>query len=227
MTAGTALARARALAERHFWRLFNLGRERAAHLIYERGLIDTSPRVMLDTIGLDAPGRNDHQPTSWFFLNRAFASFKISRDDVLVDFGSGMGRAIYVAARQPFGRIVGIEIAQTLNDVALENIRRLGPKLRCSNIEIITGDALEFDVPDDMTYAFMFNPFSEELFSAVLGNIVGSLDRRPRRVTLLYVYPKMAEAVTATGRFTLERTIVAPRSSHDPHHRMDVYISAA
>ena len=127
----------------------------------------------------------------------------ITRDDVLVDFGSGMGRAVYVAARRyRFGRVVGVELSQAFNDVALENLRRRRQKLRCPNVEIVTGDATTYVVPDDMTYAYLYNPFVSDVFAAVLANIVASLDRRPRRVTICYANPLMDNMILATGRFT-------------------------
>ena len=70
--------------------------------------------------------------SSWLQLRRALRGAAITIDDVLVDFGSGMGRMVYVAARHyPFGRVVGVEISQRFNDVALANLERARPRLRC------------------------------------------------------------------------------------------------
>jgi hypothetical protein len=209
-------------------RCVGFARRRAAKLIWERGLpTSTDPYVRLEDVGLASPGRNDYQASRWRWLRRALRGCEITRDDVLVEFGSGMGRVVYVAARRyPFGRVVGVEISQEFNDVALKNLEHERHRLRCQNVEIVTADAVEFVVPDDMTYAYLFNPFKAEIFAAVIENIVASLDRRPRRVTLCYAYPAMEEAVLATGRFTRVRSLRPRRPGLTPYHdRIDVYVS--
>lgn len=63
-----------------------------------------------------------------------------------------------------------------------------------------------FAVPDDMTVAYLYNPFTDDLFRTVLTRIGDSLDRVPRDLTLVYVNPRMAADVLATGRFVHVRT---------------------
>jgi hypothetical protein len=74
---------------------------------------------------------------------------------------------------------------------------------RCANIEIVVSDAADFRVPDDLTIGYLYHPFRHATLDAVLRNIVNSLDRRPRRVRLIYVCPQGAEQVLATRRFRL------------------------
>jgi hypothetical protein len=207
--------------------LLGLARNRVARLIFERDLVArTDAYVPLDD-ELAAPGRHGHHASSWLQLRTALRGATITADDVLVDFGSGMGRIVYVAARHyPFARVVGVEISQRFNDVALANLEHARPRLRCQDVQIVTVDATEFVVPDDMTYAYMFNPFGGEIFEAVLGNIVASLDRRPRRLTLCYAHPLMEEAVLATGRFERVRSSPPRKPGLTPYHgRIDVFAS--
>lgn len=174
----------------------------ACRILFARGQVDTSQMVHLHEIGLAAPGRHETGPSGWGFMRRALRGCNITPDDVFVDFGSGMGRAVYLAARHyPFGRVIGVEIAQQFNDVASENIRRTTEKLRCKNVELVTCDVTEYRVPDDMTYAYFFNPFTGEVFDAVVQNIIASLDRRHRSLTICYAYPLMEAAILESGRF--------------------------
>jgi hypothetical protein len=208
-------------------RALGVARSRAAQLVFERDLIArTDAYVPLDD-DLAAPGRHVHHASSWLQLRRALRGAAITTDDVLVDFGSGMGRMVYVAARHyPFGRVVGVEISQRFNDVALANLEHARPRLRCQDVQIVTADATEFAVPDDMTYAYMFNPFGGEIFEAVLANIVASLDRRPRRVTLCYLHPQMEDVVLASGRFERTRSSRPRKPGLTPYHgRIDVFVS--
>jgi SAM-dependent methyltransferase len=146
---------------------------------------------------------------------------------VFVDFGSGMGRMVYmVARRHAFGRVVGVELAEEFNRVAAENIARARTRgrLRCPDVQLVTCDAREFEIPDDMTFAYFFNPFVGEVFETVLGNICRSLDRRPRRLVLIYARPTMHESIVASGRFEHVRTTHGLRRDL-PTYRIAIYVS--
>lgn len=175
---------------------------RVAHVLFERGQLDTAPRRELSELGLDAEGRQGYAPTGWFFLRRALRGVRIGPEDVFVDFGSGMGRVVlHVARLYPARRVVGVELAPELAAVAQQNLGRQRERLRCRDVELVTGDVATFAVPDDMTVAYLYNPFTDDLFRTVLTRIGESLDRAPRDLTLVYVNPQMAADVLATGRF--------------------------
>jgi hypothetical protein len=76
----------------------------------------------------------------------------------------------------------------------------------CQNVEIVTCDVAEFSVPDDLTIGYFGNVqyFGEDEMHAVLRNLVESIDRRPRRVRLIY-YPAVnyGADTLATERFRL------------------------
>ena len=127
-------------------------------------------------------------------------------DDVFVDFGSGKGRVVYQAARYPFSRVIGVEISEKLNAVARRNVESKRDKLLCPRIELVTADAAEFEIPDDLTVAYFFHPFGGETFKQVIDNIVESVVRRPRRVRVIYRIPVMEDYLLSAGRFELVRT---------------------
>jgi SAM-dependent methyltransferase len=153
------------------------------------------------------PDRVPYQPSDWQSLRRALRVRPAGADDVFVDFGSGKGRVVLEAARLPFRRVVGVEISAKLNDVARANVERERHRLACKDVQLVTADAAAFDVPDDMTFAYFFHPFAGETFREVVGNIVRSLERRPRTVTLVYVCPALQEEIVRTGRFELVREL--------------------
>jgi SAM-dependent methyltransferase len=106
---------------------------------------------------------------------------------VFVDFGSGKGRALLLAAAYPFRKIVGVEFAAELHAAALENVRRFrDPTQRCGNFELHCMDAADFPVPRDPAVFYFYNPFREEVMARVLGNIRRSLDEHPREVFIIY-----------------------------------------
>ena len=112
-------------------------------------------------------------------LERLFAHLEVAEDDVMVDIGSGMGRAVLMAARRPFKRVIGIERSAELMQIARENVVRGRRRLRCQDIELLTVDALDWEIPDDLTLAYLYCPFPDEVLERVLAKLIHSLDRGP------------------------------------------------
>jgi len=193
---------------------------------FERGLQDTGAEADLEEFGLEADGRRRYEASGWTFLRRAIRRRDIGPDDVFVDFGSGKGRVVWQAAHFPFARVVGVEISPQLNGIARNNIEAGKRRLKCRNVELVTADAAEFEVPDDMTYAYFYAPFDGEVFAKVIENIIASLDRRPRPVTLIYANPSMDEAIRATGRFQLVEVLKGLRPDVDKGSWVNVYSAA-
>jgi hypothetical protein len=166
-----------------------------------------------------------YEPSGWFYLRRALRRGDVRPGDVFVDFGSGKGRIVYQAARYPFARVMGIEISEHLNHVARQNIERNRRRLVCQDVELVTMDAVEFPVPDDVTHAYFYYPFEGETFRRVLDNIVESLDRRPRRLRLIYACPGQETRIRETGRFELVRRSRGGLTSYLPR-TISVYESS-
>jgi len=164
-----------------------------------------------------------HEVSSgYLFVARGLWGCRIGRRDTFLDYGSGKGRALLAAARFPFGRVIGVEVNEWECEIARSNARIAAPRLRCSQIEVITADATAWPVPDDVTYIYMFNPFWDETFRMMLERVLESLDRRPRALTIIYANPKCAPELLATGRFTRVRTSLGPRR-HIPQQRIEVF----
>jgi 16S rRNA G966 N2-methylase RsmD len=177
-----------------------------ARAIFERGSFeDTSPSVRLEELGLDAPGRVRYEPSGWTYLYRGLRGQSIASSDVLIDLGSGMGRVVCQAARRPFGRVIGVEISEELSEVARRNVERNRTRFRCADVEIVVADVLDYELPDEVTHVYLYHPFSGEIFSAALATVTASLDRRPRRLVLMYANPVLEAEILATGRFRLIR----------------------
>jgi SAM-dependent methyltransferase len=109
---------------------------------------------------------------------------------VFVDFGSGKGKVLLLAARYPFRRIVGVEVSPDLHRAALENVRRhASTAAGLPPIECLSMDAASFAIPDEPAVFYFFDPFPEEVLASVLQNIQRSLDRLQRPVFLLFYSP--------------------------------------
>ena len=92
---------------------------------------------------------------------------------------------LVAAARYPFRKIIGVECAPQLTDVAWQNIELAGRWMQCHDIEIVTVDAADYDVPDAATILYFQNPFSGPVVDAVFERIKTSLTRAPRQISLI------------------------------------------
>ena len=166
--------------------------------------IQTRGVIQLDEHGGE---RADYQASDWLTLRLILPKREVSEGDVFIDFGSGLGRVVYQAARYPFRRVIGVELSQQLNDVAKENISRNLHRLTCENVELVASDVLHYGIPDDVTVAYFANPFTGAIFETVIDRLLDSVDRNPRRLRIIYKKPLEHDFLLATGRVTPVRLI--------------------
>ena len=180
-------------------------RRNVGELLFDRRYgIRTSGRIDLSEFGLAHQERVYYIASNWHVLRRALRHYEIGPDDVFIDIGSGMGRVVVEATRYPFKRVIGVELAGELHEIAEENVRRMRRRMRCAEIELVNSDILDYDMPDDVTFVYMFNPFRGAIFRAAMGNLIRSLDRNPRTVHLIYSNPFEEPYLLGTGRFELD-----------------------
>jgi SAM-dependent methyltransferase len=154
--------------------------------------IDTDAIITCASLGYLNVDSRDYVPTNYWNLRRAFRLLtNIGSDDVFLDFGSGLGRVVIFAALfHKFRRVIGMEVSEHLNAVARQNVERARPRLRCQQVEIHTADVTRYDVPDDATVLYFFNPFVGKLLESCFAAIKASIRRNPRSVRLLCMYPR-------------------------------------
>ena len=112
------------------------------------------------------------------------------------DLGSGLGRTLLLASTYPFRAIVGVEFSETLHRMAEENIRVYrSRRQRCFAIRSVCMDAAVYPIPDEATVFFLYNPFRPPVMRRVVANIRESLDRKPRRVFVVYYNPLSAHVI--------------------------------
>ena len=94
--------------------------------------------------------------------------------------------------------------------VARANVERQRPHLRCGEVSVVRSDVLDYEIPDDVTVVYLYNPFQGEIFAAVVEKLVASLDRNPRRMRIVYRTPLEEDKLLATGRFRRVRAKLGP-----------------
>ena len=119
-----------------------------------------------------------------------------------VDIGAGKGRALLLAARYGFKRLVGVEFARELVDVAQRNLQAARLAVPAS---VLHEDATRYELPDGPIVQFMYNPFGGKTMAAVAQRTRASFDRNPRPLHVVYVVPKELEAWIAAGFLAEQR----------------------
>lgn len=145
----------------------------------------------LTLVGNNADHGVFYHPAHPKFLFELFSSLKIDFPSyTFVDLGSGKGRALLVASEFPFSKIIGVEFAAELNDIASQNIRNYRSKTqKCKDVESLNLDAMEFEVPPTPLVVYLFNPFRPAVLIPVLQRLQRSLEANPRDTTLIYAAP--------------------------------------
>src|SRR5215218_10190886 len=87
-----------------------------------RAARESAVRLFERLIGVQTYG--DMLTSGWVALWALFGRLEVSRDDVFVDLGCGKGRVLYMAARRPFKRVIGIEWSERFSRIARVNLDR-------------------------------------------------------------------------------------------------------
>lgn len=157
--------------------------------------IRTGRRIDPAALGITDPHAEKYAPSDHRSLRRALARIDLRpREDVFLDYGSGMGRALIIAARSPFRRVIGVELSPELQAIARDNLDRTRARLRCE-VELVEADAGAYRVPEDVTVVWFYSPFRGPVLAAALDQLRASWERRPRRLWVLYKDPADLEAL--------------------------------
>jgi SAM-dependent methyltransferase len=165
--------------------------------------VDTGGLTPIRDLRSAPPGNDgvDHIAVDPDHFAEAMAALDIDhRRYTFVDMGSGKGRALLLAAKLPFARLIGVEFADELAAVARSNFARLSLADPLMNrVEIVEADAARFELPLAPTVLFLYNPFGAATMTKVARNARASLDRDPRELFVLYVNSLHLSAWRASG----------------------------
>lgn len=113
-----------------------------------------------------------------------------------IDFGSGKGKVLLLAAEFGFRKAVGVEFSPSLHAVAAANVDRYKQATnRDCEIECICQDAAEYPIPEGNLVIFLFGPFHEPVFMEVVKKLRQSLEVHDRPVYLINFGSPLAKAI--------------------------------
>lgn len=164
-------------------------------------------------------GAHGYYPTDFRVFIDGLEGHQISEEDAVLDIGCGKGSSIIAFHVMGFNKIGAVEYTDSIYKILDDNLNKLSVKHQNNLVgeyfddiqnEIILyqGDAsiLKKEL-DRYNYFFLFNPFSWEITETVIQNICESIDRRQRKVYILYAEPIGHQLIMKTNRFMLKKSI--------------------
>lgn len=168
----------------HAW--YDDARDRCSG-IDTRGILEPHD---IDNVGQNGAHSTGHEPIQRLCFAQMLRFSPVEYTQyTFVDFGSGKGRAVLLAARFPFRQVLGIEFSPTLHRAALRNVARFRAlHTEAVPIELRCEDAALSQLPRSPLLCFFYNPFGEVVMRKVLQN----LRCHPRPLRILYRNPVWA-----------------------------------
>jgi SAM-dependent methyltransferase len=144
----------------------------------------------LDVVGDNRDQAVNYQPIKADQFRSAIAYFQIPTGGVFVDYGSGKGRVLLLAILYGFHRVTGVEFAPALCEEAQRNFKAFRHRTgREFDARVVNVDAANYEINDDDSVFFLYNPFGPRVLEQVVGNVRLSLESNPRTIHLIYVNP--------------------------------------
>jgi SAM-dependent methyltransferase len=179
---------------------------------FDRNLgIETDELCWIGALDLD-PRSESTRDAKWYapsdisVFERALASVPMDpRVFTFVDYGSGKGRVLILAARLPFQRVIGVEFSASLHRIAEQNISQATKRipLACQEVHSSCCDATAFNLPDGPLLCYFYNPFGPLIMQRVMDRLAHSLTVAPRPIFIVYVHPVHHEVIANNSCFQL------------------------
>lgn len=149
--------------------------------------------------GIDISHATIYMPISYSLLENIFRELPTTQKKHFLDIGCGKGRAICLAAHNGYKKITGIDFSNQLCEHAITNLNNTKEKLSSIQYEVITTDAMNFEIPADVDCIFLFNPFDVVIMTAVVFNIMESVRQHPREIIVAYANPLYEDVFLEEG----------------------------
>lgn len=135
---------------------------------------------------------------------------------IFIDFGSGKGRALFMASDYPFKKIVGVELSPLLHAIAKQNLQKYqSPSQKCSNFVLINEDFVAYRLPEEPVFCYLYNPCEEAIMARLAENAAGSAAQTPRLIYVLYFAPRFGYLWEKAG---FEKIAESGEGSHMTHY---------
>lgn len=170
---------------------------------------------------------NRYEPTSYECLNILFKEYKLNKFESVIDFGCGKGRLNFYINYFFNSYVTGIEMNEELYNLALNNKNNYLKKH--NNIEdkisFLCCYAQNYKIKLTDNKFYFFNPFSIQIFTKVIYNVLDSFYINPRVIDIILYYPNedYIYFLESNSLFELYKEILLPNFSKDPKEKFLIY----
>lgn len=135
----------------------------------------------------------------------------------IVDIGSGKGYMLNWFSKFPFKCVAGVEISESLAQIAKTNAMRLKKEWRIYN-----EDSSTFAEIDEFDYFYLYNPFGPDVMEKFMASLRDSIYRNNREIVVLYFNPVCESILLEKGGVdcTEKYNISQPFSKYLPSLRV-------
>lgn len=169
-----------------------------------------------------------YEPTSYSALEALSKQYEFTAEDSIVDFGCGKGRFSFYINHFFNSNVTGIEMNNFFYNVAIENKKTyfMKRKNKPESVSFMNCLAEKYDIKPSNNKLYFFNPFSVQIFSRVINNILNSLEVNERTVDIILYYPSndYVYFLETNSCFRLMNEIKVPLMyDNDPRQKFLIY----
>jgi SAM-dependent methyltransferase len=141
-----------------------------------------------------------YEAVSFYMLEKLLSAFqKVSGLKSIIDLGSGKGRVLMVAPHFGFTNITGIDFAKELCEQATANMKEKEKQFPGIRWNIINENVEHYEIRNEDSVFFMFNPFTEVVLKNFLEKLDQSCHQFPRSIYFLYASPQYQQLLLDNG----------------------------
>jgi SAM-dependent methyltransferase len=124
-------------------------------------------------------------------FDRALKSLNLDfeQEYTFIDLGCGKGRTLLLASQFPFKKVVGVEFAIELAEIAKRNTLARRTTLSHIDVEIIVADAATYEFPQGPLVIYVWNAFGATVIRRVVDHVRLSWQQNPRPIFFVYMNP--------------------------------------
>lgn len=145
--------------------------------------------LKISTVRLDDADADEYryayEPTPYPVLGLLASRGYLDKNNILLDYGCGKGRAVFYLSYYTKCKAIGLEYNDRILKLALAN---KATALSGKRTEFVHADAECYEVPTGVDRFFFFNPFSVEIFRKAYARIIESWYEKPREIMLFFYY---------------------------------------
>lgn len=161
--------------------------------------IDTYASVEKDdfeNVGVNKEHASMYSSINTVPLRKLLKTLRIPTGGVLVDLGCGKGKVLLIASEFGFKEARGVDFSPLLCEIARTNCSTYKARTKTkTDFAVYKCDVLDYRMKDDEDVFYLYNPFDAYILKQVIQNILKSLQRRRRKIWIIYGNPVHSKIV--------------------------------